>query len=158
MLGRLSAGLAAFIFAALSFSAAQACQKKDAPRVKVTMVVILATEEGNFVDKRLKPIAEEVRKLNPQLKSFHLKSMTNKSLAPEEKASFPLVDDRSAVVVVKHGADADNRVGLAVTAPNQGEIEYRTSCGKFLPIVTRYHTKSRERLILAIRVQPCQGE
>src|SRR4051812_47961785 len=97
VLGRLSPALAMFFAAALSLRGSQACQQKDPERVKVTMVVILATEEGNFVDKRLKPIAEEVRKLNPQLKSFHLKSMTNKSLAPEEKVSFPLVDDRSAV-------------------------------------------------------------
>jgi hypothetical protein len=136
----------------------QVKQDKSADKVKITMVVILASEEGNFVDKRLKAIAEEIQKLNPQLKSFHLKSMTTKSLAPEEKASFPLVDDRSALLVVKHGADKENRVGVAVTAPNQGEIEYRTVCGKFLPIVTRYQTKARERLILAIRVQPCQGD
>lgn len=141
-----------------------ACQDKASgkekvpAKVKVTVVVILASEKGNFVDKQLKAIAEEVQKLNPQLNSFHLKSMTSKSLAPDDKVSFPLIDDRAALVVVKHGADMNNRVGVAITAPNQGEIEYRTVCGKFLPIVTRYHTKTRERLILAVRVQPCLGD
>lgn len=142
----------------LAMFSCDCCQGKKVEKVKVTVVVILAAEEGDFVDKRLKAIAEEVQKLNPQLKSFHLKSMTDKSLTPEEKASFPLVEDRSAALIVKHGADSENRVGVAITAPNQGEIEYRTVCGKFLPIVTRYQTKGKERLILAIRVQPCQGE
>lgn len=126
--------------------------------VKVTVVVILATEEGNHIDKKLTAIAEEVRMKNPTLKSFYLKSMAAKSLSPGEKVSFPSVDNKSVLVMVKHGADKDNRVGLAVTAPNQGEIVYTTSCGKFLPIVTRYQTSKRERLILAVRVQPCKGD
>ncbi len=81
-----------------------------------------------------------------------------RSLAPNEKSSFKVVDKETAVVVVKHGADEQNRVCLAVTAPGQDEIIYRCSCGKFLPIVTRYQTKANERLILAIRVEPCNGK
>ena len=127
-------------------------------KIKVTLVVILAGEEGDTIDPRLKAIAEEVRKLNPNLKSFTLKTMTCKSLNPSEKATFPLPDDKKAQVVVHHGADNKNKVELAVTAPEQGEIVYQTVCGKFLPIVTRYHTKAKERLILAVRVQPCNGE
>jgi hypothetical protein len=141
-----------------AFVACDCCQDKKADKVKVTLVVILASEEGAVIDKSLKDIAEEIRKLNPQLTSFRLKTMMNKSLAPGEKTSFALVEDKTAIVVVKHGSDAQNRVGVAIKAPNQEEIEYRTVCGKFLPIVTRYQTKSNERLILAIRVQPCQGE
>lgn len=127
-------------------------------KIKVTLVVILASEQAGEVDPRLKAIAAEVQKRNPNLKSFQLKTMTCKSLEPDQKATFPVVDDKSAEVVVKHGADAANKVELAVTAPDQGEIVYRSVCGKFLPIVTRYHTKSKERLILAVRVQPCNGE
>ena len=127
-------------------------------KVKVTLVVILASEQGNTVDKRLQNIAKEVRELNPNLKSFKLKTMTSRSLAPEEKGAFLCVDDKSTQIIVKHGADPNNRVKLAIIPPDQGEIEYRTVCGKFLPIITRYQTKSKERLILAIRVQPCNGD
>jgi hypothetical protein len=70
---------------------------------------------------------------------------------------FELVDGKTVTVVVKQSADKENRVGVAVTAPDQGEIVYRTVCGKFLPIVSRYQTKAGERLILAVRVQPCNG-
>ena len=127
-------------------------------KIKITLVVILASEEGNTIDPRLKAIAEEVRKLNPNLKSFQLKTMTCKSLQPGEKGIFPLIDEKTAQVIVKHGADKDNKVGLAITPPDQGEIVYRTVCGKFLPIVTRCNTKCKNRLILAVRVQPCQDD
>lgn len=136
-----------------------ACQDKPlAPNVKVTLVVILASEEGNDIDKSLKWVAAEIQKKNPSLTSFKLKSMTSRSLPPNVKSVFDLVEKQSASIVIKHGANSDNRVSLAVTAPNQGEIEYQTVCGKFLPIVTRYQTKEKERLILAVRVQPCQGD
>ena len=126
--------------------------------VKVTLVVILASETGNKIDPRLKAIAAEVQKLHPHLKSFTLKQMESKSLKYSEKVSLPAVEDKKVDMVIKHGADKDNRVGIAVTAPSMGEIEYRSVCGKFLPIVTRYQTKSKELLILAIRVQPCRGD
>jgi hypothetical protein len=44
---------------------------------------------------------------------------------------------------------------LAVTPPLQGEIVYGCACGKFLPIITRFQTRDGERLILAVRVEPC---
>jgi hypothetical protein len=126
--------------------------------IKITLVVILASEEGDKIDPRLKAIAAEVQTLNPNLKSFCLKSMQSKSLKPGEKVSMPLVESKEATLVVMRGANKENLVILAVTAPSMGEFEYQTVCGKFLPIVTRYQTKNRERLILAIRVQPCRGE
>jgi hypothetical protein len=138
--------------------ATAACgQEPAAPatKIRVTLVVILAGEEGTEVDPKLTQIVDEVRKRNPQLKSFRIKSMMSRQLAENEKSEFGLVEDKKAEVVVKHGADADNQVEVAITPPEQGEILYRTVCGKFLPIVTRYQTKARERLILAIRVEPC---
>ncbi len=130
----------------------------DSDRVKVTVVGILASESGHDVDPRLKLVAEEVSRLNPQLKSFKLDTMESQSLAVDEKAAFRLIDGKTVKVVVKHAADKNNRVCLAVIPPDQREIVYRTVCGKFLPIVTRHQTKNKERLILAIRVEPCQGK
>lgn len=127
-------------------------------RVRVTLVIILASEQGDTVDEKLTAIADEVRIKNPNLKSFHLKSMATRSLAPNEKTIIELVDNKSVAITVKHGADKEKWISLAVTAPDQGEIVYRSVCDKFLPIVTRYRTKNKERLILAIRVQPCKGE
>jgi hypothetical protein len=161
-------------------------------KIKVTMVVILASEHSTQIDPRLKCIAEEVRKHDPTLRGFTLASMAWKSLAVNEKASFALVEETTADVVVHCCGDKNNRVCLGVTPPLQGEIVYRTVCGKFLPIVTRYQTReripakevvralaglaamrpdglavaaavlcscrTRDRLILAVRVQPCNGK
>lgn len=126
--------------------------------VKVTLVVILASEEGDKIDPHLIAIAKEVQNLHPHLTSFTLKHMESKSLKYAEKVSLQTVEKQKVSMVIKHGADKENRVGLAVTAPTLSEVEYRTVCGKFLPIVTRYQTKSKELLILAIRVQPCRGD
>ncbi len=165
---------------------------QEAKKVKVTVVVILASERAHETDPRLKCIADEVRKHDPNLCGFTLVSMACKSLAVDEKAAFPLPEDTRAEVVVHCCGDKRKRVCLGVTPPLQGEIVYRTVCGKFLPIVTRYQTqeripprvvvqalgalatlrssgsllagallwdgRARDRLILAIRVQPCNGK
>ena len=135
-----------------------ALAKEPAPRVKVTVVEILANDRDDEVDPRLKCVAEEVRKLNPQLKGFKLMSMASRSLRADEKTEFSLVEGQVAQVVIRQLADEHNKVSLAITPPRQGEIVYRATCGKFLPIVTRFMTRDNERLILAVRVQPCQGK
>src|SRR5262249_40589280 len=135
---RQRAGLLVVGFLLALSSALWACdpQKKDG-KIKVTVVVILASERPGEVDPRLKGIADEVNKKDPALKSFQMQSMSCLSLPANKEASFKLVEDQVAQVVIHHGADAENRVSLAVTAPRQGEIVYRTVCGKFLPIITR---------------------
>jgi hypothetical protein len=142
--------------------APRACDEDE--KVKVTLLLILASEQGDKVDPKLKEFATRVQEINPSLKSFRIKAETSKSLDEGEKATFTLVEGKSAQVVVQKAADKKNRVVLAVTAPDQGEIVYRAVCGKFVPIVTRCLTRPsdpklpRERLILAIRVQPCPGD
>ncbi len=144
------------LLAALPGASAQ-CPTVPA-KVKLTLVVILARETGDFVDKKLTAIADEVRLKNPNLTSFRIKSMARQSLAADEQTAFPLVDDKTVQITVRHCADKDKRVCLAVIPPDQGEIVYRCVCDKFLPIVTRYRTPRNELLILAIRAQPCMGE
>jgi hypothetical protein len=121
-------------------------------------VVVLASEKGNTVDKRLKALAPEVQKLHPKLKSFAFHSQEVKSHKPNERFSLECVEKQMVDMIVKHGADKDNKVTLAVKPPRMSQLEYQTVCGKFLPIVTPYKTKNGETLILAIRVQPCRGE
>jgi hypothetical protein len=130
-----------------------------APRkVKVTLLVILASEKGDTVDERLTCIAEQVRKKDPRLKSFRMGAMMCASLSVDQKKTFPLVEDAKAHVVVRRPADKQNKVELEITPPRGGEIGYQTVCGKFLPVVTRYETRDRECLILAVRVEPCKGK
>jgi len=164
----------------------------EAKKVKVTVVVILANDYWDLVDPQLKHIAEEIRKSYPSFRGFTLASMDCKSLDVDEKTTFPLVENATVQVIIHKAADKTNKVDLAITCPWQKEILYRSICGKFLPIVTRYDTREfcpppavlnalalaqggqatsplavatlltqchkSERLILAIRVQPCNGK
>jgi hypothetical protein len=166
--------------------------KQPEAKVKVTIVVILASDRCRFVDRQLNEVATEVQKLDPSLTGFKLVSMTVQSLPVNEKTSFACVEGCTIDVVVHQCADKMNKVCLALTAPLQGEILCRCVCGKFLPIMTRYQTRekipplylaaalahlcgrnpvqqlmaletldsgrTRDRLILAIRVQPCNGK
>jgi hypothetical protein len=125
--------------------------------VKVTVVVVLASEKGDKIDKNLKMLATEVQKTHPHLKSFSCKTQMIRSLKPDEKTSLGCVDAEIVEMIVKHGADKDNRVSLHVKPPMMSAVEYQSVCGKYLPIVTPYKTKKNgDTLILAIKLEPCQ--
>jgi hypothetical protein len=138
--------------------AACAADEEEKGKVRVCVVVILATESDTKVDKPLANIAREVRKMYPKLTGFRFEKVCCKSLAIGEKDSFELIDDQTAAVTVQRGADRNDTVRLKVRPPKMGEITYSTACGKFLPIVTPYRNKANDRLLIAVRVQPCHGK
>jgi hypothetical protein len=145
------------LFGILAFLAclAGACRTRADEKIHVTVVAILATDQNKKVEPRLESLAKEVQKTDPTLTGFRLVKCTCQKLQVGKKFEFPLVEDEAAAVVVKHSCDKEDRVGLTVKAPLVGEIAYSGACGKFFPIMTRYQTKDKERLIIAIRVQPC---
>lgn len=126
--------------------------------VKVSVVAILASDQHKEVDPRLTCIAREMQKMDSRLTGFKMAKMTCKSLTVGTRQSFDLVGEQQVAVTVEQGTDRNGWVQLRVTPPLLGEISYLTTCGKFLPIVTRYRTPQNEMLILAIRVQPCPGK
>lgn len=140
-----------------------ACEKvkgkaKPDPKVRVCVVVILASEKDDKVDKKLENIAREVRKMNTKLKGFRLADLACKSLRVGSTDKFDLVEAQQTSITVQGAADKMDRVRLEVAPPLMGKITYSTPCGKFLPIVTPFRTKANEVLIFAVRVQPCQGK
>jgi FKBP-type peptidyl-prolyl cis-trans isomerase (trigger factor) len=126
--------------------------------VRVSVVAILASESKEQVDPRLESIAKEIKKIHPTMKGFRMGKMSCKPI-PSNKGveTFELVADQTATVTVMKAADKENKVQLKVTPPTIGEITYTTTCGKFFPIVTHYETPSKERLIIAVRVQPSEA-
>jgi hypothetical protein len=130
-------------------------KRPPSKKVRVSVVVILGTERDAQVDRRLRGIAAEVKKLHPRLTGFHIKSLSCKSVPVGARDTFALIGGQVAGVTVQTRAGKDNRVQLKVAPPLMGEITYSTPCGKFLPIVTPYRTKNNDLLIIAIRVQPC---
>jgi hypothetical protein len=126
--------------------------------VKVCMIIILATDRDKGVDEELKPLAQEIQKKEPKLKSLRLEDTICKPLTVGKQETYQLIDKEVAGVTVKKAAGKDKRVSLTVKPPRMGEIDYTTCCGKFFPIITPYQNKDKERLIIAIRVQPCPGD
>jgi hypothetical protein len=128
------------------------------PAIKVSVVAILASDRDNKVDEQLKNIADEVqRRVDPKLTSFRLGKMSCKSVKMGERDTFDLGNDQAATITIE-SKDDQGRIQLRVAPPLMGEITYQITCGKFLPIVTRYKTRNNELLLLAVRVQPCNGK
>jgi hypothetical protein len=120
------------------------------------VVAILATDQNDNVDPKLKGIARVVKKSEPELSGYRLAQTTQMALPAGGRYKFPLVDRETAEVTVQEGTEAENKVILKVKAPQMGAIVYTTACGKYLPILTRYQTKDKERLIVAIMVGTCK--
>lgn len=145
-----------------SYWLACACLLAAAPaspaeeKVQVTVVAILATERNKNVDPELKEIARTVQKSEPTLTGFRMGRISAKALTVGQPSQFPLVEKEAVSIVVDHGADKNNRVGLTVKPPQLREISYSTNFGKFFPIVTGFQTQEKERLILAIMVEPAK--
>jgi hypothetical protein len=151
-------GLALLLLGAAAPLALACGDEKKAPKkVRISVVVILASEKGNKIDKKLDGIAKEVQKMHPELKNFELANLSCKSLEVGKADKFDLVENQTAGVTIQKAADKMDRVCLKACLPMMGDITYATPCGKFLPILTPYRTKKGQVVIVAIRVQPCSG-
>lgn len=150
--------LALLALPVVSLAAEPPCPAPVPGEVRVSVVAILATERSDKIDKCLEPIAREVQKKNPRLKGFRRVHVDCKPVVIGKTDTFELVADQVALVKVLRGNGKGCRVCLKVTAPRVGGITYETCCGKFLPIVTRFRTKDKDLLIIAVRVQPCPGK
>jgi hypothetical protein len=126
-------------------------------KVRVSVLLILATETDNRVDPKLRCIASEVKKMYPKLTGFHQAKLSCKSVEVGVKDITRLCCGKSIAITIQR-ADKKNRIVLKVAPPSMGEITYSTPCGKFLPIVTRIRTRNNELVIIAIRVQPCKAK
>src|SRR5205085_5212857 len=97
----------------------------------------------------------EVSKLDPSLTGFRIARETCAAVTVNRKEKIELVDGQVVHVLITRKPDKDNWVQLKITPPLAGEVTYECVCGKFFPILTRYQTESKQRLILAVRIQPC---
>ena len=143
------------LLSGLALVAAAPAAPAEEPKVQVTVLAILATDKDKKVDLQLKCVADKVQKIEPGLTGFRIACTSTSAVEISKASKFMLVEGVPVTVTVEQGPDKDNRVGLTVKPPQLGEICYLSCCGKFFPIVTRYQTKDKERLIIAIMVEPC---
>jgi hypothetical protein len=140
------------IVAALAAFAAPLRADDDGIEVKV--VAVLASSDHTKIDERLKGLAPELKKKDASWTGFEVDFQSKKPMKIGESATFPLVDKVDVPITLK-GRDEDGCVTLLIKPPTLGEIKYTCCCGKYFPIVTRYETKDKKRLVIAIMVQPC---
>jgi hypothetical protein len=132
---------------------------RAADDIRICVVAILATDRDATIDPKVRCIAREVQKQEPQLTGFRLATTNCKPVAVGAKETFALVESEVATVLLQQGMDKEDRVRLTVKAPLVGEITYTTVCTKCFPIITRYQTIDKDRLIIAVMVrQPCKAK
>ena len=146
------------LVALVALAAEPTAPPAPAPEVKVCVLAILATDQNDKVDKRVECIAKEVQKIDPKLTGFQVHKLMCQPVALGGKLTFTVIEDQSVVVTVDRAVLKEGGFQLKVEPPTLGEITYETCCGKFLPVVTRYQTKDKQLLIIAVRVQTCQDK
>jgi hypothetical protein len=129
----------------------------SAQDVRVTVVTILAGDKPGDVNPKLKDLAQEVRKVEPNLSAFRLGKTGHRNMTVGQKESIKLFDnkDYSTDVTVLAKDDTKKRVTIEVKPPMAGAIAYETAYNKFFPIVTRAVVDG-ERLIIAYSVKPVE--
>jgi hypothetical protein len=130
-----------------------ACPTDDP--VRVTVVVVLATEANDKVDPALVELAKAVRQHNKDLTGFRVYVTEEKSIAVGDSATFALIEKQELRVTVTRAKGVDGRVALALKAPEVEKVTIRCVCDKFFPIATPYRTKKGEVLIVAVMGKPC---
>jgi hypothetical protein len=123
--------------------------------VRVTVVVVLATNRNATVDPKLADLAKEVQKRDETLTGFRIKATEAKSIPIGDGHAFELVDGKTLRVRVERSRDEEGRINLTIRPPGLEKITYHCTCGKFFPVVTPHQTKDGEVLIVAIMAKPC---
>src|SRR5262249_60889862 len=95
------------------------------------------------------------KKTDPSLTGFEVDSQNKKSMKIGETATFALVDKTEATVTLKE-RDESGCVTVLVKVPTFGELSYSCCCGKYVPLLTRYETKDKKKLVVAVMVQACK--
>jgi hypothetical protein len=123
--------------------------------VRVTVVVVLATDQNTTIDPKLVDLAREVQKRDETLTGFRIKAAEAKSIPIGDGYTFELLDKEILRVRVERSRDADGRINLTIKPPGLEKITYHCTCGKYFPVVTPYQTKGGEVLIIAVMAKPC---
>ncbi|MDY3557692.1 hypothetical protein R5W23_000220 [Gemmata sp. JC673] len=138
------------VLAALLFITCQA-----EPPVRVTVVIVLATNQNAVVDAKLKDLAKEVQKRDPKLTGFKLVATECKSIPVGASEVITLTDKQELKIQVDKAKDANGRISMTLNPPAMDSVTYACACDKFFPVVTPHRTKAGEQLIIAVMAKPC---
>src|SRR5688572_26007269 len=82
--------------------------------VRVTVVVVLATDAHKTVDPKLAELAKAVQKRDKTLTGFALAATEAKSIPVGGSHTFELADRQELKVTVARAKDADGRISLTI--------------------------------------------
>src|SRR5262245_3553141 len=99
------------------------CCPNDDP-VRVTVVIILATEKNSDVDPALTELAKQVQKRAPKLTGYKVHATEAKSIAVGDSATFVLVEKQELKVTVTRQKDAGGKIALTIKPPELENITY----------------------------------
>ena len=119
-------------------------------KIKITVIAVLASSRHENIDKRLKELAPQLKKKNSDWTGFEVERQSCESIKVGGSATFKLMDDCKVVIEVKERDPKTGCISLVVKADTLGEFAYTCCCEKFVPVITRYDTKNKDRLIIAI--------
>lgn len=123
--------------------------------IKVTIVAVTASKRHQKTDPRLKELAVELKKKNPIWTGFNVERTICASIQVGGKETVKIMDDYSVTVSIK-GRDPDTGcISFVVKPDTLDEFAYTCCCNKFFPVITRYDTKDKDRLVIAIMAKPC---
>jgi hypothetical protein len=146
--------MSSFVLAAFLFVS---CGDEKMP-VRVTVVIVLATDRNATVDPKLKELAKEVQKRDPKLTGFRLVATDWKSIPVGDSATINLTDKQVLKVKVEQSRDENGRITLTLNPPGMDAVNYACACDKFFPVVTPHRTRSGEQLIIAVMAKPCTAK
>jgi len=126
--------------------------------IQVVVLVILASDKSTEINERLRDIAAEIRKKDPQWTGFELHKTLSKSIVIGEVLQIELVGKAKAELTINEKTDDNGRMTITVKPPKLDDITYTCTCGKFFPIITNHYTAEKERVIIAIMAKPCKGK
>ena len=146
---------AAILCGTALLSAAAPVRGEDG-EIKVTIVAVLASSRHQNIDPRLKELAVGLKKKNPKWTGFEVERSACASIKVGGEATVKIMDDFKVTIEIKERNPATGCVSFMIKPDTVSELGYTCCCDKFFPVITRYDTKDKDRLVLAIMAKPCK--
>jgi hypothetical protein len=128
--------------------------------VRITVVIVLASESHKEVNDKIKEVADAVQQKHPNLTGFKLQRTLVENIERGKTGTFKLPGDAKMEVSVHSQLDENGCLTLTIKPPTLGEITYHCKCGRYFPILTKFqpNKETDEKMILAIMAKPCAAK
>ena len=117
--------------------------KQPDPRIKVTVIAILASDAAPASILGSETLRTHFALNTPTTKVSPCASENENSLGVNEKWTFVCFEEAQIEIEVKHCVNKEGKACLTVRAPQNQVFQYTAPCDKFLAIMTFYQARER---------------